>query len=173
MHKFKYYLALLAGVTILGLSAPVVWALEMPEYGGRSSDYHPPTRNPQGSTPTGLQPTNKNTIQSAPTSLNPQALTQTGGLKVLTSPDNGAATTVSEAPKPGEPINSLIIWIIGGILTLVAVVYIVAKPDKKPDNRGTPPEIPDSAPLVLAPKPKKTKKKVKNKSSKKRKSVRR
>ena len=158
----------------MSLGVPAVSALEQPEYGGRSTDYHPPTRNPQGSSPTGLQPTGNNSVQPAPTGINPQALPRTQGLKVLTSPDNGASTTAPEASSSSVRSKYLLTWVIGGILTLAAVIYVIFKPDSKPEDKN---EAPQEAPVILPAQavnsPKKTRKTAKKKSGKKGKATRR
>lgn len=175
MNRVKYFLALVASLALFSLGAPVALALEQPEYGGRSSDYHPPTRNPQGSSPAGLQPTDTSSIQSGGSGVNPQALPRTGELKVLTSGDNGAVTTAPEESGSDTSGKYLLTWIMGGLLTLIAVVYIIVKPDAKSLAKQDVPqaETPVNQPAQVADKPKKSKNTSKKKSAKKRKSARR
>jgi hypothetical protein len=126
---------LLLGVVIslLWLTPITTLALGQPEFGGNNStDYQPPTGNPQTNLPGSLQPTNA-TLQPV-TTINQQALIQSGGLTVLTAPDKGATSTVSQPNILNKHSNVLITWIIGGLLTIVAVVYILSRPDTKPQT---------------------------------------
>jgi hypothetical protein len=175
MNRVKYFLVLVASLAVFSIGAPVALALEQPEYGGRSSDYHPPTRNPQGSSPTGLQTTGTGSIQSGGSVINPQALPRTGELRVLTSADNGAVTTAPEESDSDTSGKYLLTWIVGGLLTLIVAVYIIAKPDSKSPAKQdvTQEEAPLNQPAVVADKPKKAKNNSKKKTAKKRKSARR
>lgn len=128
-------LLIFACLSVIGLMPTRVFALDQSYGGNNSSDYQPPTGNPQTNLPTSLQPTN---IGLQPvTSLNQQGLLQSGGLSVLTAPDKGATSTASE-PVIKKPRSSLPIWIVGSLLTLAAVVYILFKPDKVPEEPAVP-----------------------------------
>ncbi len=154
---------------VIGVNSAAVLALDQPEFGGNNaSDYQPATRNPQSDILTGLQPNTNTNLQPAPVGINPQNLVQAGGLTVLTSPDKGATSTTSQPLSPQKPKSSLYIWVIGGVLTLIAIVYVVRKPDIK---TGKPqPAVIETA---VTQAPKRTKPAEKKSTRKKRKSSRR
>lgn len=170
MRKFIYFLALAGGISAVLLYAAPAAAQTPIESGGRSSDYQPPTRNPQGSSPSALQPTGSNNVQPAPSLLYPHALTKSGGLKVLTSPDGGAITTAGESDQADKSSGQLAIWIVGGFLTFMLVIYVIAKPDKQPVIAA---ETIQPEPPTAAIKIKKSKKGGKKSSARKRKPTRR
>ncbi len=151
------------------LAQPGAYALQQTEYGGNtSSDYQPLTRNPQGNTITGLQPTNSSDLQTPSAGINPQSLVLKGGLKVLTSPANGAGSTApNQVPTP-KPKSTLPIWIIGGLLSAVAFAYVLLKPDSKDTQRVTvaTKSVPADKPLTPKNRAKKTTRKKRKQANK-------
>ena len=172
----RRFITCLCGVlAILLWLAPVAsFALDQPNFGGNnSSDYQPPTGNPQGTVPGSLQTTNS-ALQPVPT-LNQQALVQSGGLSVLTAPDKGATSTARDVTTNGDSKAALITWIIGGILTFLAVAYVLFKSDKVPVSvgAGINAAVPTDKNPEASEKPKKqSKKSTKKTKSKKKKPTR-
>lgn len=157
---------------LVGLLPIRVLALDEPSFGGNnSSDYQPPTGNPQTNPATNLQPTNT-LLQPVVTTLNQQSLVQSGGLLVLTAPDRGATSTAAEPLISKKQTSAVPTWIIGGLLTLAAIAYVIFKPDTqtKPSTLAAVPAKPKK--VIATPKPKITKKPVKKTTRKKRKTTR-
>jgi hypothetical protein len=171
MRRIKVLLVTVS-LGAFGLLPSTVFALEQPTFGGNnSSDYQPPTGNPQTNIPAPLQPTNT-TLQPVATVLNQQALIQSGGLSVLTAPDKGASSTAAE-PKTAKAKSALPTWIVGGILTLAAVAYILYKPDNNVQTAAvaTPAQVKEVE--IATTKTKTVKKPAKKTSRKKRKATKR
>lgn len=153
MRKLYIFLVTLTSLTIVSLAPLNGFALENPEFGGNNAaEYQPPTGNPQNNTITGLQPNNNTGLQPAPSGINPQNLIQRGGLEVLTSTAKGATSTARDKAA-AKSHSALPTWIAGGLLTLIAVVYVVFKPDP---SKPVPVEAVVSEP-VQTTKPKKKK----------------
>ncbi len=172
MLKYKILILTLIGSCLLSLAPyATVSALANPEFGGNnSSDYQPPTSNPQGDTLTGLQPNNNSGLQPSPTNINPQNLMQSGGLKVSASPVKGANSTVSQPishPKPKSVWPARIIGVI--VVLFAAVMYWPRKPGAQ-TNESEPVTV---EPPVIDVQPKKTKQIAKKSTRKQRKKARR
>jgi hypothetical protein len=134
MRKVRYILSVLVAVAGL-VSAPVIARAQTSNTisGGRSADYQPNTDNPQGNVGSGVQNTGTG-LQPTPgrTSLSQEKLTGTTNLQVAGVHAQPNPNTTSIAPfKDG----STFVWwpfVVIGILTVGAAVYVVRQPIDKP-----------------------------------------
>ncbi len=167
MRNLKISLLVVMSSCLVLLTPSAALALSKPEFGGNNSaDYQPPTGNPQNNTTTSLQPISKTSLQPVPAGINPQSLVQPGGLVVTTSTDKGASSTIAQPTVAKKSKSVIPIWIAGGVITLLAVIYVVRQTDTK-----EPAPEPVIVETPVSKKPKKTKTKPKKSTRKKRRSA--
>lgn len=154
MLRPKKLFAIIAGAILLSLMPISASAQTSNDIfsGDKSSDYQPPTQNPQSDPLTGLQPNapgTQNLTGQSNISQDQQNLPGTSGLEVL---NNGDQAKPVDATKKGSKFNPLPVYI-GLGLTAVAVVYVVMLPDAKkgrPRKRKSAEEL--AAALDIKPK---------------------
>jgi hypothetical protein len=179
MNMRRAGLAIMASLLAVGVfAAPVYGASSLDAFAGgsKSSDYQPPTDNPQNNVASGLQNTTT-TLQPVPGqgSVNQQNLGTTTNLQVVGTKgkSNPNTTTASTNKAENNSINPFV-YVAIGVVVVGAAGYAAAMrnvPKESPISALEPAET--STPKILA-KPKKVKKPVhqnrlKKKSAKKRK----
>lgn len=155
-------LAIMAiGVAMLGFAVPVSAQTNGLFTGNKSSDYQPPTGNPQSNVATGIQ-TNNTNLQptNAQSGVTQQNLPALAGLRVVTTNQRGAISTANEPAKPASKFwKYFILDVIGFVVLLAAASYWRTRRRK---NKTTPvtaetPVVTEKKQVVITKKSKKKK----------------
>lgn len=129
--------------------------------GSRSTDFQPPTQNPQGNVGGGLQPvtTNNNSNVFNQPGVNAQAFPKTNSLRVQTNKTGEPASVTQTSPSAG---SSLLLPLLLGIAAIVVLIVLAlsSKPaDKLEKKLPETPQAKAEAPKNKTKKKKKTKRK--------------